>query len=77
MSEEVSVKRSADARAYEAISQAGEDGISYNDLKALRIHRSIQKLMLLGMIKRRKVAKNSYVYYATKTAFDFKVKSKT
>ena len=76
MSEEIPVKRSADARAYEAICQAGEDGISYNDLKALRVHRSIQRLMLLGMIKRRKVAKNSYVYYSPKAAFDFKVKSK-
>ena len=78
MSEETPpVKRSADAKAYEAICQAGNDGISYNGLKLLRLHRSIQKLMLLGMIKRRKVARNSYVYYAPKSAFDFKVKSKT
>jgi predicted transcriptional regulator len=71
---EPEVKRSADAKAYEAICQSGEDGISYNDLKVLRVNRAVQRLMLLGMVRRRKVARNKYVYVANKSAVDFKLK---
>jgi predicted transcriptional regulator len=67
-------KRNADAEAYRVICESGEDGISYNDLKSLRVNRVVQRLMLLGMIHRKKVGPKKFVYLANKTAVDFRPK---
>jgi predicted transcriptional regulator len=68
------IRRNADAEAYRMICESGEDGLSYNELKSLRVNRAIQRLMLLGMIHRKKVGPKKYVYVANKAAVDFKVR---
>jgi len=68
----MSQTKKVDAEAYQAICQAADDGISFNDLKALGVTGGIQKLLFLGMIRRRKVDKKKFVYVATKRPVEHK-----